>query len=130
MASPRLSDPFDRMIGSQDYVGLSGTLAELEKWTNMLPRFGDEETSQATPYLNSKTKELANRVLAGTPNEQTRTLERLSVLRQGSLGDIEQCKDYINNTFRAQLQILSGVNAASPAPVSASKNHCRFTTAC
>jgi len=79
------------MIGSQDYVGLSGTLAELEKWTHMLPRFGDEEISQITPYLKSKTKELANRVLAGTPNEQTRTLERLSVLRQGRLGDIEQC---------------------------------------
>ncbi len=130
MALPLLSGPFDRMIGSQDYVGLSGTLAELEKWKNMLPRFVDEVISQITPYLKSKTKKLAHRVLAGTPNEQPRTLERLSVLRQGRLGDIDQCKDPINDTFRAQLQILSGVNAASPAFVSISMNHYRSTLGC
>jgi len=129
MASTGLSDPFDKAIGSQDHVRLSGTLAELEKWTTMLPRFGDKEISQITPYLKSKTEELTKRVPAGTRTEQTRTLDRLSVLRQGRLGDIEQCKDHINETFQTQFQVLSGDNAASPAFVSISMNHYRSTMA-
>jgi len=120
MASPHLSVPFARSQDSWDYLQLHHTLGELETWTNMLPSFGANEIFQIMPYLKSKTEELANRMLAGTRIEQTRTLERLSVLRQGYLGGIDQCKDHINATFRAQLQILSGTIAASPASVSTS----------
>ena len=69
----------------------------------MLPSFGTGEVSQILPYIQSKTKELANDILAGTCLEQTNTFRCLNALRQGCFGDMDQCKDLINETFRAQL---------------------------
>lgn len=89
MASPHLSVPFARNQDSWDYLQLHHTLGELETWTNMLPSFGATEISQIMPYLKSKTEELANCMPAGTRIEQTRNLERLSLLRQGRLCEIK-----------------------------------------
>lgn len=122
MAFTRPLGPFATEIESQDYVRLSGTLAVLEHWSTMLPRFSDHEIFQIEPYLKFKTEELATLVIAGTRNEQTRTLDRLSVLREGRLGDIEECEDHINNIFRAQLLHLSGTFAASSASVNSSQS--------
>lgn len=87
----------------------------------MLPSFSTDEISQILPYLTSKTEDLANHILAGTRIEQTNTLKRLSVLRQGRLGNLNQCKDHINVIFRAQLQLLRDDNAAPRPTVSTSR---------